>query len=65
MKKSKSEPNVLEAVADGADYEANDDGGDEYEGDLEGFDIEDYRESEVVNRVLNNAMLVKIYVQIK
>lgn len=58
-KKPKSEPNVLEAVADEADYEGNEEGGEEYEGDLEGFDIEDYRESEAVNRVLNNALIAE------
>lgn len=41
---------VFEATSD------EDEDLDHYEGDLEGFDIEDFRESEAVNRVLNQAM---------
>lgn len=53
-KKEKKPKNdsILGEVASDDDYEDLD----EYEGELEGFDIEQFRESDAVNRVLNQAM---------
>ena len=54
QKKEKKPKNdsILSDVASEVNYEDLD----EYEGELEGFDIEQFRESEAVNRVLNQAM---------
>ena len=54
--KNKSEA-VVEAIVESKqdEYEYDEDL-DEYEGDLEGFDIEEYRDSDAVNKVLNQAL---------
>lgn len=51
-KKPKNDSILGEVASDVDDYEDLD----EYEGELEGFDIEQFRESDAVNRVLNQAM---------
>lgn len=52
--KAKSEA-IVESKQDEYEYDADEDLED-YEGDLEGFDIEEYRDSDAVNKVLNQAL---------
>ena len=41
---------------EGEDFAVDDEGGDEYEGDLEGFDIDTFADSEAVIKVQNAVM---------
>jgi len=52
--KAKSEA-IVESKQDEYEYDADEDLED-YQGDLEGFDIEEYRDSDAVNKVLNQAL---------